>query len=263
MGFRGRPLHRRSVRAGALVLVALLLSGCFGGTAPTCPSCAQPTDTPASPPPRNVTAPPPDFTDAGYLMDEPWHVGDGWDYLSNDSQMHTVRVLKELRGPNATRLLLIEETDRQAGSPTPRTREDSWIDGDTLARYNATFVGGSLTFNLTPSDPQLRFLKNGTFAYNETSTTPRGSTLTVVRANSYYVGPERVRLPWATVSAGRVEHRILRAVQGGDTQRLLIVHDAFRDYGADVRYQVGDGSLYTLNAVQYNGITHGALIDVG
>lgn len=241
-----------------LFIILLLAMGCVGKPAKECSPCAVPTDAPAEPPTVVPVVTPPDVNDSGYIMNQPWHVGDGWDYQSNQSNFHTVRVLKEALTPGH-RLLLIEETEGIVGNAA-RLRYQSWIDGDTLGRYNITYVGGRASIGFDPPEPRFRFLHNGTFSFNETNFldgSPTGKS--IIRANAYYAGLQQVRLRWATVDAARMEFRSLTTKADGTSTRDLALHWAQRDYGADVQYELPSAERFVLVAVHYGEVTRGQL----
>lgn len=218
----------------------------------------MPTDVTAQPPTVVPVVTPPDLNDSGYVMTQPWHVGDGWDYQSNQSAFRTVRVLREALTPGH-RLLLIEETEGVVGNP-PKIRYQSWIDGDTLARYNLTYIGGRMSLGFDPAEPRLRFLRNGTFSYNETTFLDGNpSSKSVVRANAHFAGYQQVRLGWGNMEAARMEFRFLTTTSDGASTRELELHWAQRDYGADVQYELPTSERFFLTAVKYGDVTRGKL----
>jgi hypothetical protein len=250
---------RRALATG--LLAALALAGCLHAPSDACSTCAQPTDETPVVPTQKPDIPPPDLNDSGYLMTEPWHAGDGWDYESNASNYHTVRVLQEADA-GGRRMVLVEETEGAVGASKPDVRYRSWIDGDTLQRFNLSYVGGSLRLVYDPPDPSLRYLHNGSWQFNETQLlagSPSG--VYVERANVVFARPyyESVSLIWGAVTAGHVEQRIVRSAPDGTNTFTLLVHRPYRDYGNDAEYDAADGEHFQLVAFRYGDLSRGTL----
>ena len=262
LGFRGATHPPQDVRR-LLLLVALGgLAGCFGGGPPECAGCAVPTDAPATCP--NCTTPPPtppDLTDPGLVIEGTWRVGDGWDYVSNQSHYRDVRVLEE-RTVNGTRFLRVREFTGIVGNP-PQIRTDTWLDASAWARVNVSFVGGSRFVTFEPGDPQLRYVRNGSYAYNETSTSrANDSSRAIVRVNVHYLGEDPVDLPWGVAMGGTVEYRALRSESGGSLVRELTVRHVSSEWQNDLLTLTPSSELFELRHARVGDKTLSILDDV-
>ena len=242
-------------------MLSAAYSGCLGGSSTANGvRMAQPTDEPIEVPSfknQTVANRTPDFTDAGYIMNATWHVGDEWHYLSNKTNVRFVKVLREEFVGNA-RKLVVEESGMPAGNENPVWRAIAYYDAKTLAQENLTYVRGYLSYQWGPGAPRGTYLHNGTFAYNETEL-HNGTVFErrAVRVNSFFANYQSVVLPWGRVEAGRVEHRILLTDTEGDSVRQLVIHFPYRDYGIDAQYVDEDDELWRLLYVRYGSLTLG------
>lgn len=247
------------LRMALLVLSLALPAGCIGGsTLGDCNTCAVPTDKPVQCP--NCTVPPskpPDLNDPGYAMTSEWHLGDAWDYYSNQSRYHSDRVTDE-REANGTTYFLVEEAVGVIGN-APSQRIQTWFDATNWTRLNVTYPGGTVMTNFTPPLPE-RFLHNGSFSYNQSDGNKGTTTRWNLVVNAYFAGYRSVALPWGTTLAGRVEYRALRTAEDGTATREFSVRYPSEAYANDVQYQTTSGEVYSLVAARTGDRTFGTLI---
>lgn len=247
------------------IVFALLLGGCFGASSQNPPEdnpFAQPTDEPIKVPGwdnRTPTAVPPNLNDAGYLMDSPWHVGDEWEWMSNTSNYTIMKVVREETLNGSKKWVVDTLHGRRYNSPS--AHGISYYDAKTLALENVTWLTGTISLSYSPGDPALRYLRNGSFSYEETEYA-RSSLAGKysVRVNSLFATYETIPLLWGKVTPGRVEHRMVKIDEEGNADRQLVIHWPFRDYGVDAQYQQSWGELYRVIYVNYNGLVLGERI---
>jgi hypothetical protein len=178
---------------------------------------------------------------------DPWRVGDGWDYLSNQSHFHTVRVL-QARVENGTRLYQIEETNGITGNKA-QIRTRTWVNGDACARINQSYVGGQVFIAFAPPAADVRYFHNGTLSYVANTSAPGTTTRTFYQVNVRYRGLETLRFSWGNVQAGRVELFATRT-ENNETRFELTVRHVAREYLNDAQYQLPSGETFRLVAAR-------------
>lgn len=245
--------------------LALLLGGCLGASSngpAKNDSFAQPTDGPITVPGWDNLTPtqqPPNLNDSGYLMDAPWHVGDEWEWMSNTSNYTIRKVIREEVLNGVKKFVVDELSGRQLNSP--RTHAIRYYDAKTLALENVTYLTGTFSADFKPGDPALRYLRNGSFSYEETQYERSSTTGTYsVRVNSLFVKYETIPLLWGKVTPGRVEHRMVKIDAEGNAERSLAILWPLREYGVDAQYEMPWTELYRLTYVNYNGLVRGERI---
>jgi hypothetical protein len=265
------------VRARPLALLALLLAPTLGGClgdAEEAPRLAQPTDGPAEVPGRDATGPGPrggganatpptpavNFSDPGYVMTGDWHVGDAWYYESNASpwRYRSMRVLDMRVEPNRT-LYDVEEAFGLIGQ-APTARVVTVVDGTNWSRLRAADEKDTRIL-YEPSAATLRLFRNASAAWNETGVSPHGISWRDRHVvNAHYQGLETVALGWATVRAGRVEHRDFVTDAAGERRQVVVVRWVDRDVLNDVAIQTDVGPTYTLVGARVAGREMGRLV---
>lgn len=234
-----------------LLALALLLGGCFGGDAPR---VAQPTDEPWVPPvfatPTPTATPRTyDASDPGLNVTDAWHVGDGWDYESNGTprRYRTERVVEELAAEDGRPVYKLQVTQGKVGA-SPDARDTWLVDGEDWT-LTASIDQLGRTHEFQPPKP-LRFVRNATFAYNESYVSLSGERSTLQYRVSSFLEPEWdvVRLPWGNEAAARTTH-FLFSPDGGST----VVRTWWaKEYGNPVKTEVDDVG-WTLRAADVGG----------
>lgn len=241
-----------------VALAALLLSGCFksGGDE----QLAQPTDrvqipTIARPSPPTPTAPP-DLDDPGYILNGTWHVGDEWDYRSNNSAARQLRVAASFTYRGLPHFILIERTDRPGQIPT--YKREIVQAKDWLLRNTTDDQG--IVQEFSPGVP-LRQANNSTYFYNVSA---HGRNIPAqfvgsVAATTRFPTTVTLQFPWGFVEAARIEHRVtLRPPGSQETQRTIEVRFPAKDYLNDVQYSEGS-DVWKLVACQVGDFRRGTL----
>ena len=248
---------RASIPVFLLALLAgTTMAGCFEPDEDK-PRLAQPTNATAGPKVPVTPSNPVivlNFSDPGYRMNATWHVGDGWDWESDKGRFRTMRVVESRSVGGATHYL-VEETAGKVGNP-PNARSHSWVDGETWRKLNTTDIQGWLT-TYAPGLP-LRHNHNGSYNYTEQRFDQLGRRMEnyTVYANVAYVNNDVViRLPWAQVATGKLEHRIVAVDASRAQNRTQITHWVSRDYANDVRFQIDLDETFTLTAARVDGRT--------
>lgn len=241
------------LRAWGMILLLLPLAGC--GSSGDGPRLASPTDTSIVPPPTPTTRPlpAPNLSDPGYVTNASWHVGDAWDYHGVGGHYLAVRVVAQAQVGNATRFRT-EEYQGTIGNP-PNVHYSRWVDASSWLALNRTEEGGLRTL-YAPGAPE-RFLRNGTYRYNETSP----GVANALVANVLYTGRPTVTLPWGeVVKAARFEHRIVIEDKSKALMRVLATHVFAEEWGNDLSFQIGESAeSYSLVAARYGGRQQGTL----
>lgn len=249
---------RRVRRARLLLLLALVaLPGCL--VADEGPPLAQPTDAtpvlPSKPPQRPAVIY--DFRDPGYIVTTPWQVGDGWDYVSNQSSYRAVRVV-DIRKVGETTQYLVEERAGRENSTTIATTR-SWVDGARWVTLNATDARAEQRYQ--PGQP-LRYYRNGTYGYNVTVHDLTGAKLTnasVAVQTRLSAGHTTLLMRWGYVEARRVEQTFVQRDAQNRTTEALVTRWVHRDYANDVQYQLPTGEMFKLQAAKVGDFRRGTL----
>lgn len=239
-----------------LALVASpALAGCFGTTDEDAPRLAVPATKPPTRPDWPLTAEENESrkgpmevntSDPGYVIEGAWQKGDQWYYESlRAPYKYRWTVVMDVAEQGNQTSYIVEERYGMIGSK-PQALLRLTVDGNNWTRLRAEQDGTTIEFSPPAANP--RFLRNGSFEYNETatSTTTRGWHERHI-VNSVYAGNQNIELPWGTVRAARIEHRDLIIGADGQETRIATIRWVNRDYLNDVAFEV-DGERYYILA---------------
>jgi len=231
------------------VCVLAVLAGC--GSDPNAPRLAEPTDQLESHVPPKVKIVPPNYADKGYVMNESWHVGDQWDYVSNLSSTRTMKIVDESNLPEGHAWHVLEVVATHGTT----ARALSWVLSSNYTRVSLSADNG-ITQSFSPYAP-IRLTKNATYTYNLTTTRPPEPPSTkAIRVTLHYTGQEIRTLPWGNVQAARIEES---DTSGRATSQ--VVRWVSREYANDVFLESNDEE-YHLVASHVGDRFHGDLREV-
>lgn len=252
------------LRVAALVLLILLpaWSGCLGGDAEGGDRLAQPTDrpivVPTRTPTRAPTGPVANLSDPGYVVTAPWRVGDGWDYVSNQSHERRVRVVDQ-RFSGGVTVFVVETTQlKSTGEVQSVTR--AWVDSKEWRMLNRTDELGA-TDRYQPGVP-LRQYKNASAPYNHTRTDVGGNIMgsaSTVLYSRLFPSHQTLQFPWGYVEAKRVEELTVSRATNGERAEQTVTRWVHKDYLNDVQFTLPGGETYKLTAVKAGEFRRGEL----
>lgn len=241
-----------------LVLLVLwigpALAGCLGSSEDE-PRLATPTSEPPQLPARHdgsgadANAPrgnlPINTSDRGYVIRGNWSKGDSW-YYETQATPYRYRwseVMDVRTEGNRTTYVLEERQGTLGNKPLVSLRVI--IDGDNWTRISAHNDQTTVTF--TPPAANPRFLRNGTFQYQEEGRSTTGNAWRDRHVvNSIYAGNQNIDLSWGSVRAARIEHRDLVTGADGQERRVATIRWVNSDYLNDIAFEIDDKRYYLL-----------------